>query len=99
MTANLLYGIFRAVIGVIYSSVWLVSTAAYFLMLGFIRMGLAVSKRKNGDEHKAYRRTAWLLLLLDIPLGGMILLMIRTETVSFTPATRYMPPRPTPFIC
>lgn len=80
MTVNLVYGIFRAVIGVIYSSVWLISTAAYFLVLGFIRMGLAVSKRKNGDEHKAYRRTAWLLLLLDIPLGGMILLMIRTET-------------------
>lgn len=79
MTVNLIYGIFRAVVGVIYSSVWLISTAVYFLILGFMRMGLAVSRRRGSDERRAYRRTAWLLLLLDIPLGGMILLMIRTE--------------------
>lgn len=79
MTINLAYGVFRGTVGVIYSSAWLISTAVYFLILGFMRMGLALSRKRGGDENKSYRRTAWFLLLLDIPLGGMILLMIRTE--------------------
>lgn len=89
MTVNLVYGLFRGVMGVIYSSVWLLSTAAYYLVLGCIRLGLARAYRmKRGGldyERRCYGRTAWLLLLLDIPMGGMIILMIVTETGSAYP--------------
>lgn len=91
MTVNLVYGLFRGVMGVIYSSVWLLSTAAYYLVLGCIRLGLARAYRmkeaRGGLDYecRCYGRTAWLLLLLDIPMGGMIILMIVTETGSAYP--------------
>lgn len=91
MTVNLVYSLFRGVMGVIYSSVWLLSTAAYYLVLGCIRLGLARAyrmKEARGGldyERRCYGRTAWLLLLLDIPMGGMIILMIVTETGSAYP--------------
>ena len=31
-------------------------------------------------EHRCYRVTAWLLFLLNIPMGGMIILMVLTNS-------------------
>lgn len=38
-------------------------------------------------EQRCYRITAWLLLLLNIPMGGMIVLMIRTDSGYFYPGS------------
>lgn len=82
MVINFLYMIFRVVLGIRYTSVWFISMAVYYLVLGAIRATLIVSYRKRDEkrERRCYRRTAVLLFLLNIPMGGMIVQMIRTNS-------------------
>ena len=81
MTMNFLYVLFRIVVGIRYASVWSVSMAVYYLVLGILRLSLILSYRRRveTDELRCYRRTARLLFLLNIPMGGMILLMLLTN--------------------
>ena len=82
MTADFFYVLFRMIIGIRYASVWFISMAVYYLLLGFLRLSLIVSYRHGTkkDELRCYRRTAWLLFLLNIPMGAMILLMVLTNS-------------------
>ena len=82
MTVNFLYAIFRAVTGIRYASAWFISMAVYYLILGIIRAYLIVcyKERHVTDENICYRNTAWFLFLLNVPMGGMIILMIRTNS-------------------
>ena len=67
MTTNLFYSLFRGVVGILHSSVWSLSLAAYYLVLGLLRAHLShaykVRNEKGGlkYERKCYRSTAWLL--------------------------------------
>lgn len=82
MTVNFLNTAFRIFAGIRYASVWFISMAAYYFVLGIIRVYLIICcKRRNiKNEVVCYRNTAWCLLLLNIPMGGMILLMINTNS-------------------
>lgn len=82
MTVNFLYVLFRIVVGIRYASMWFISMAVYYLVLGVLRLSLILSYRQkvNIDELRCYRRTAWLLFLLNIPMGGMITLMVLTNS-------------------
>ena len=89
LTADTLYTAFRAVTGIIYDSVWFLSLAAYHAVLALIRLYLAFSYRKAAHtaesakkayEYRRYIKTGILLLFLNIPMGGMILLMIHTNS-------------------
>lgn len=82
MTVNFLYMIFRAVTGMYYASVWSISIAVYYLILGVIRAYLVIcyKYRDNKDESICYRNIAWSLFLLNISMGGMIILMIKTNS-------------------
>lgn len=81
MFVNFFYVIFRIAIGIRYASVWFVSMAVYYLVLGGIRLFLVRSYRHHDIrvEVRCYRMTALFLFLLNIPMGGMILLMIVTN--------------------
>lgn len=85
IAVNFLYVVFRTVTGIMYSSVWFISMAAYHLVLGIMRAVLIYGyRRRDGKgyvyEYRFYRICAYMLLLLNIPMGGMIVLMIRTDT-------------------
>lgn len=82
MLINFLYVVFRIAVGIWYASVWSISMAVYYLVLGILRLSLIVSYRHRNkvNELHCYRRTAWLLFLLNIPMGGMILLMVLTDS-------------------
>lgn len=82
MSVNFLYVLFRIVVGIRYASVWFISMAAYYLVLGVLRLSLILSCRHRTeiDGLRCYRRTARLLFLLNIPIGGMIILMILTDS-------------------
>ena len=82
MTVNFFYMLFRIVVGIRYASVWFISMAVYYLVLGTLRLSLILSYRHRTDidELHCYRRTAWLLFLLNIPMGGMIILMVLTNS-------------------
>lgn len=85
MTVNFLYMLFRIVTGIKYASVWFISMAVYYMVLGVVRTYLIMSYRRadryhgaarRAFEYNCYRRTALSLFLLNIPMGGMIVLMI-----------------------
>ncbi len=82
MTVNFIYVLFRVVVGIRYASVWFISMAVYYLVLGVLRLLLILSyyHRTEIDGLRCYRRTARLLLLLNIPMGGIIILMILTNS-------------------
>lgn len=81
MAVNFLYVVFRFVAGAIYASTWFISMAVYYFVLGILRVYLiSCYNRKNADRRRCYRNTAWLLFVLNIPMGGMILLMIKTNS-------------------
>ena len=82
MMVNLLYVVFRIFVGIRYASVWFLTIAIYYLLLGIMRLSLILSYRNRNmkSELRCYRRTAWLLFLLNIPMGGMIVLMVLTDS-------------------
>ena len=65
-----------------YASVWFLSMVVYYLVLGGLRAYLIVCYRRRTLEleRRCYHATAWLLFLLNIPMGGMIVLMVRTDS-------------------
>lgn len=82
MVANFLYVVFRIFVGIRYASVWFVAIAIYYLALGLMCLSLILSYRSRTvkSELRCYRRTAWLLFALNIPMGGMILLLVLTDS-------------------
>ena len=82
MAVNFFYVAFRIAAGLRYASVWFVSMAVYYLVLGGLRAYLIVCYRRRTpeSERRCYHTTAWLLFLLNIPMGGMIVLMVRTNS-------------------
>ncbi len=87
MIANFLYVLFRIVVGIRYASVWFILMAAYYFVLGVLRLSLILSCRNRAviDELRCYRRTARLLFLLNIPMGAMIILMVMTNSGYYYP--------------
>lgn len=78
---NLFYVVFRVIAGVRHASVWFISMAGYYLVLGGLRIYLIACRGKGRKaECRCYRRTAWLLFLLNIPMGGMIVQMVLTNS-------------------
>lgn len=82
MAVNCFYVILRVIAGIRYASVWFISMAIYYLMLGCLRTYLIIGYRSRTPlrECRRYRTTAWFLFLLNIPMGGMIVLMVRTNS-------------------
>ena len=82
MMVNFLYVVFRIFVGIRYASVWFLTIAIYYLLLGIMRLSLILSFRNRNmkSELRCYRRTAWLLFLLNIPMGGMIVLVVLTDS-------------------
>ena len=82
MMVNFLYVVFRIFVGIRYASVWFLTIAIYYLLLGIMRLSLILSYRNRNmkSELRCYRRTAWLLFLLNIPMGGIIVLMVLTDS-------------------
>lgn len=84
MAVNFLYAVFRIITGIMYSSVWFISMAVYHFVLGGMRAYLIFcyhhKDRGLSYEYRCYNKIAWLLFLLNIPMGGMILLMIKTNS-------------------
>lgn len=84
MTVNFLYAVFRIITGIVYSSVWFISVAVYHFVLcgmrAYMVFGYQRKDRGLSYEYRCYNKIAWLLFLLNIPMGGMILLMVRTNS-------------------
>lgn len=73
--------------GIRYRSAWFISMAVYYLILGGMRAFLVFHHRNRDEKQEigCYRCVAWLLFLLNIPMGGMIVLMVRINSGYFYP--------------
>lgn len=85
MTVNFLYMLFRFMTAARYASVWFFSMAIYYMVLCIMRAYLAFGYRRRESkgaayELRCYRRTAGMLFILNIPMGGMIVLMVQTNS-------------------
>ena len=82
IAVNLFYVAFRIMAAIRYASVWFLSMAVYYLVLGGLRAYLIVCYRRRTPEleRRCYHTTAWFLFLLNIPMGGMIVLTVRTDS-------------------
>ena len=84
MGLNYLYALYNLLVGWFSHSAWLLSLGAYTLMLAVIRTDLTISHHigrrldtasLQRHELRCYRRVAWSLLLLNLPIGGLAVLM------------------------
>lgn len=82
---NLFYAGFKFVTSILYGSVWLGAIAVYYVMLCILRLNLIVNSRKTArldnrrlkweHNYRSYRRTGFLMFLLNAAMGGMIVQM------------------------
>ena len=89
MAVNAFYVVFRIVARIRYASVWFISMAVYHLVIGGLWAYLVVCYRRRDPEleRRCYHTTAWLIFLLNIPMGGMIVLMVRTNSAFSYPGS------------
>lgn len=82
IASNLFYVIFRLITGICYASVWFLSMAVYYFVLCSLRTYLIICYHRYNFKMgvRCYQRTAFSLFLLNIPMGGMILLMVQTNS-------------------
>lgn len=94
MVLNYLYAAYNLLIGLQSGSVWLLSLGIYTLMLAAVRTDLTLSHHRGRKlppdalprhESRCYRRVAWSLLVLNVPIGGLALLMASGQSVSALP--------------
>lgn len=77
---NIVYGVFKFIIGIIYTSLWPGATGGYYLILGMMKLSLTkhVIKKSNEEKQKIqYRNTGILMFLLNAAMVVMIILMLR----------------------
>ncbi len=82
---NTLYGVFKLVMGIIYSSLWLITLGVYYMCLANMRFLLLrhVNRNTAGKdlelEWRRYRLCGMLLIPINIALCGLIVLIIHQE--------------------
>lgn len=94
MVLNYVYALYNLLIGVSSRSPWLMALGIYTLMLAAVRTDLTLSHHRGRKlppdalprhEARCYRRVAWSLLALNVPIGGLTLLMVSGQSVSALP--------------
>ena len=70
---NIAFATYHLVMGVVTSSLWLLTLGAYYLVLSVVRF---VVLRSKSGEHFISRFTGGMLILLSIPLAGTVILSV-----------------------
>lgn len=79
---NLAYAVFQLCLGLYHHTFWYGSLAAYYFLLGFMRLTLALYTRSHRPgayqkaEWKRYRTCGWVLLLMNLALSVMVFFMV-----------------------
>lgn len=88
LAVNFFYAVLKAAEGIFCGSVWMISMAVYYLLLGTVRLYLAhyrrISALLDGDDalrfqYKCYGRTGLFLLVVNIPMTGATKMMIDAD--------------------
>ena len=79
LVMNLLYGLAHGVFGVLDASAWLLTMAAYHILLGVMRFGAVLTERRRGSERFVMRFCGGMLMVLALVLGASTVLSIWQE--------------------
>lgn len=81
---NLLYALYNGALGLINSSVWLLATCFYYLLLGAMRFSAVIFERKNvfKNEITVMQITGFLLSVMSIVLGVILVTSVNHKTAS-----------------
>lgn len=83
LTINLLYAAANLLSGILYSSVWFITLAAYYIILAVMRFLLVRFVNRNGigkdrvSELRSSRLCGIILMTLNLALSGVVVLVIR----------------------
>lgn len=77
---NILYAGIKLFSGILYSSVWFVTLAVYYILLALMRASLLHYVRKDGkskvSEWRRYRLCGIILLFMNVALTGIVVLVV-----------------------
>ena len=78
LTVNMLYAIFKLGTGIYFQSFWMGALGIYYAVLAGLRFFLLRAIHRPSDQRGLliYRRTAWLLNLLTLPMTGIFVQMV-----------------------
>lgn len=84
LCVNLFYAAFKLITGILYSSAWLITLAAYYALLAVMRFLVLTAARKRhsitlAGEFRRYRLCGALLAVMDLALAGMVVFFVRQE--------------------
>lgn len=81
LTFNLVYAVFKLIVGGWYHSWWMISLGTYYSLLAVMRFHLMrkLNKEEGAADWQAYRHTAILLLALTVIIGGIVELTFSLE--------------------
>ena len=83
LTLNLLFGLFKLLMGMLYASFWFGAVGMYYMILSLTRFLLLRQVRGTGDpahEQRRYRICGWMIISLGAAFGGMAAQMVLTES-------------------
>lgn len=85
MAANVLYMLVQVAASIRYITAWSVSVALYYLALSLSRAHVIAACAGDDGGRRCCRRTAYRLLVMNIPMGGMAVLMVHTGSRNYYP--------------
>ncbi len=82
MAGNLLYGAGHAVLGLLSGSPWLLVMAAYYALLGVMRLGAVWTERRHASEMQVMRLCGGLLMALALVLGASTFISLWQDSAA-----------------
>lgn len=86
---NVIYALFKLIMGIYYKSIWFITFAIYYLLLIIIRTNIINEELKSTDdlrgEYFKYRNTGIILLLVNVILTMIILIIVNQKIIIIYP--------------
>lgn len=82
---NACYIVFNLVLGILYGNAWFVTVAAYYMLIAVLRYMLIESGGSEREVAEYSKTVASLMLILSVPMTGMIIYTVLTNTSHSTP--------------
>ena len=88
LAVNTLYAVMKLIMGVHYADAWLITLAAYYLLLAVMRFLLLVQvSRKTADRNQVsqwrrYRLCGGFLLLMTLALSAIVILVLLVQILQ-----------------
>lgn len=87
---NIIYVLFKLILGIYYKSIWFISSSLYNLLLVYLKGNIIKYELKDNTsikkEYKIYRNNAVILLLTNVLLTMIILIIVNEKIMNIYPS-------------